>query len=77
MSHDHSEIILTCWFAAQEAFLIIINVENSYASEYYMHMFHASMSNVITHVSFLKLVGVVFAHEHQTLSSVSQVTNDV
>ncbi len=24
-----SEIILICWFAAQETFLIIINVENS------------------------------------------------
>ncbi len=29
-----SEIILICWFAAQETFLIIINVENSCAAEY-------------------------------------------
>jgi len=28
-SHDPSEIILICWFDAQETFLIIINVENS------------------------------------------------
>ncbi len=28
VSHDHSEIILICWFGAQETFLII-NVENS------------------------------------------------
>ncbi len=31
MSNDPSEIILICWFAAQETFLIIINVENSCA----------------------------------------------
>ncbi len=30
-SHDPSEIILICWFAAQETFLII-NVENSFAA---------------------------------------------
>ncbi len=29
-----SEIILICWFAAQETFLIIIDVENSCAAEY-------------------------------------------
>ncbi len=27
-----SEIIIICWFAAQETFLIIINVENSCAA---------------------------------------------
>ncbi len=32
MSHDPSEIILICWFAAQETFIIIINVENSCAA---------------------------------------------
>ncbi len=30
MSHDPSEIILIYWFAAQEIFIIIINVENSH-----------------------------------------------
>ncbi len=30
VSHDSSEIILICWFAAQETFLININVENSF-----------------------------------------------
>jgi len=30
VSHDPSEMILICWFAAQETFLIIINVENSF-----------------------------------------------
>jgi len=29
VSHDPWEIIQICWFAAQETFLIIINVENS------------------------------------------------
>ncbi len=32
VSHDPSEIIIICWFAAQETFLIIINVENSCAA---------------------------------------------
>ncbi len=30
--HNPSEIILICWFGAQETFLSIINVENSYAA---------------------------------------------
>ncbi len=34
VSHDSSEIILICWFAAPETFLIIISVENSCAAEY-------------------------------------------
>jgi len=32
VSHDPSEVILTCRFAAQETFLIIINVEISCAA---------------------------------------------
>ncbi len=35
VSHDSSEIIIICWFAAQEIFLIIINVENSCAAQYF------------------------------------------
>ncbi len=35
VSHDPSEIIMIYWFAAQETFLIIINVENSYAAYYF------------------------------------------
>jgi len=31
-SYDPSEIILICWFATQETFLIIINVKNSCAA---------------------------------------------
>ncbi len=30
-----SEIILICWFAAQETFLIITNIENSCAASYF------------------------------------------
>ncbi len=30
-----SEIIIICWFAAQQTFLIIINVENSCAAQYF------------------------------------------
>ncbi len=30
VSHDLSEIILICWFAAQDTFLNINNVENNY-----------------------------------------------
>ncbi len=32
MRHDPSEIILMCWFGAQEIFLIIINAGNSCAA---------------------------------------------
>ncbi len=32
VSHKFSEIILICWFAAQETFIIIINVKNSNSS---------------------------------------------
>ncbi len=37
VSHDPSEIILICWFAAQETFffIIIINVQNSCAASYF------------------------------------------
>jgi len=35
-SHDPSEIFLICWFAAHETFLIIINVENSFAASYFV-----------------------------------------
>ncbi len=31
VAHDPSEILLICWFGAQESFLIIKNVENSCA----------------------------------------------
>ncbi len=30
-----SEIIIICWFAAQNTFLIINNIENSYAAKYF------------------------------------------
>ncbi len=30
VSRDPSEIILICWFGAQETFIIIINVENGF-----------------------------------------------
>ncbi len=32
VSHDPSEIIWICWFAAQETFLTMINVENNCAA---------------------------------------------
>ncbi len=35
VSHDPSEIILIFWFAAQETFLIVINVENCCAAQYF------------------------------------------
>ncbi len=37
VSHDHSEIILIYWFAAQETFLRVISVENSCAASYFKH----------------------------------------
>ncbi len=39
-SHDFPEIILICWFAAQEAFLNIINVENNCLIFLYIYKCH-------------------------------------
>ncbi len=36
VSHDPSEIILICWFDAQETLLSILNVQNSYAASYFV-----------------------------------------
>ncbi len=36
VSHDSSEIILICWFADSETFLIIVSVENSCAASYFV-----------------------------------------
>ncbi len=35
VSHDPSEIILICWFGAEETFLIIIDVENKYIYDHF------------------------------------------
>jgi len=35
VSHDPSEIMIICWFDAQETFIIIINVETSYLCKNY------------------------------------------
>jgi len=35
VARDSSEIFLICWIAAKETFLVIINVENSCAAEYF------------------------------------------
>ncbi len=35
VSHDPSEINIMYWFAAQETFLIIVNVENRCAAQYF------------------------------------------
>ncbi len=40
VSHDLSEIIRICWFAAQETFLIISsdeNIDDSYFCGYFFH----------------------------------------
>jgi len=38
VSHDPSEIILIWWFAAQETFLIIINVKNNCGASYFFKL---------------------------------------
>ncbi len=38
VSHDPSETILKCWFAARETFLVIISVENSCADYFFVEM---------------------------------------
>ncbi len=44
VSHDSSEIILICWFAAQETGLSIVSVENSFA--HFFNIFVETMINV-------------------------------
>jgi len=39
--HNSSEIILICWFGAQETFLIIINVRNWWAA----HLWNSELLN--------------------------------
>jgi len=39
VSHDPSEIIIIWWCAAQETFLIIINVQNGCAASYYIYIY--------------------------------------
>jgi len=46
VAHDPSEITLIWWFAAQETFLIIINVENSCAASFFCVFFHYSLFNI-------------------------------
>jgi len=45
VSHDPSEIIVICWFAAQDTFMIIFIVENRYPASYFM--FHAAKMHEI------------------------------
>ncbi len=39
MTHNPSEIILICRLAAQEIFLLIINIENSCAAKYFLYIY--------------------------------------
>ncbi len=55
VSHDPSEIILICWFTAQETFQIIINVENSCAASYFLFQFQ---KNSIYLKSFCNIINV-------------------
>ncbi len=36
VSHDRSEIILICWFCAQETFCIIVSVQNCLIQDFLM-----------------------------------------
>ncbi len=53
VSHDPSEIILICWCAAQDTFLFIIKVENSYADKDFCGIFFSRKKLFILHVHFL------------------------
>ncbi len=57
-----SEIILICWFAAQETFLIIINVENSCAASYFCGIGDTSFSeqHLFQIEIFCKIINVIF-----------------
>ncbi len=52
VSNDPSEIILLCWFAAQETFLIIINVKNSSAASYFF--------KIMIHFNFKLLYSIIW-----------------
>jgi len=39
VTHNPSEIILICRLAAQEIFLLIINIENSCAAKYFLYIY--------------------------------------
>ncbi len=52
VSHDPSEIILICWFAAQEIFLIISKAENSFAASYFCGNYDIFFSRFINELKF-------------------------
>ncbi len=54
VSHDPSEIILICSFAAQETFLIIISVENSCAASYFLETVIYFMFRILWWIEILK-----------------------
>ncbi len=59
VSHDPSEIILICWFAAKETFLIIFSVK-SFADSYFLgnwEFFHLFPFLIITLKSRFKVQG--------------------
>ncbi len=53
VSHDPSEIILICWFAAQETFLIILNFEYCYAASYFCEKWYNSVLCKIKTYTFI------------------------
>jgi len=54
VSHDPSEILLICWFGAQETFIIIIiNAENSRAAYYFEMVEHILMNGKFKRTSYI------------------------
>ncbi len=55
VSHDSTEIILICWFRAEETFLLIINVEKTYVLLNISLMSRKFQKNSIINVFFVTL----------------------
>ncbi len=68
------EIILICWFAAQETFLIIINVENSCAAQYFCGKIYNQIGPVLVSISQYYYY-CIFQQQQQKCSLCEQKTS--
>ncbi len=58
VSHDLHQIIVICWFAAQETFLIIFNVENSHAAKYLVENSDTFVQNSLMNKMFKRIASI-------------------
>ncbi len=66
VSHDPSEIIIICWFAAQETFLIIIFFENSCSATYFLwKLWHILFFRILRWIEIFCNINVFTVHFDQ------------